>query len=57
MFFFSVYNCWDYHNAPGHNTWKATQGGASGTGGHAIATVYAVGGGEDSGDDFIPFIG
>ena len=48
---------WDYHNAPGHDTWQDTQGGDSGTGGHDDADVDAVGGGEDSDDDFIPFIG
>ena len=57
MFFFSVYNCWDYHNAPGHSACQATQVGASGTGSHAATSVAAVGGGEDSYDDFIPFIG
>ena len=35
----------------------ATQGGASGTGGHADAAVDAAGGGEDSDYDFIPFVG
>ena len=48
---------WDYHNAPDHDAWHATQDGAHGTGGHASASVDAVGGGEDLDYDFISFIG
>ena len=42
-----VCNHWDYYNYPGHDAWQDTQGGDSGTGGHADAAVAAVGGGED----------
>ena len=57
MSYCSVCKRWDYHNAPGHSACQATQVGASGTGSHAATSVAAVGGGEDSYDDFIPFIG
>ena len=56
MYYCSVCKRWYYHNAPGHEAWQATQGGDSGTGGHAVADVYAVGGGEDLYDDFITLI-
>ena len=52
-----VFKRWDYHNAPCHDSWQATQGGAPGTGGHAAASVADVGGGYYLDDDFFPFIG
>ena len=45
IYYCSVNKQWDYHHAPGYNDWQATQVGASGTGGHAAATVDDVGGG------------
>ena len=57
MSYCSVNKRWDYHNAPDHDAWHATQDGAHGTGGHASTSVDAVGGGEDLDYDFIPFIG
>ena len=57
MYYCSMCKRWYYHNAPGHKAWQATQGGDSGTGGHAAADVDASRCGEDSDDDFIPFIG
>ena len=57
MSYFYVCKRWYYNNAPGHDSCQDTQGGASGTGDHSAAFVAAVGGGEDSVYDFIPFIG
>ena len=57
MYYCYVCQNWDSHHTPGNNACLDTQGGASGTGGHATAAVSAVGGGEDSYYEFIPFIG
>ena len=47
MYYFYVWKQWDYNNSPGHDTSHATQGGAFGTGGHAAASVVAVGDEKD----------
>ena len=57
MSYCSVCKRWEHHNVPGNNTWQDTQGGDSGTGGHATAAMADVGTGEDLGDEFITFIG
>ena len=56
MSYFSVCKRWGCNNAQGHNAWQATEGGASGTGGHSAATVSDVGGWENLDYYLIPFI-
>ena len=57
MSYFSVSKRWYYHHIPGHHYCQATQGGAYVTDVQANSAMAAVGGGEDSDNDFITFIG
>ena len=56
MYYCSVYKHWDYHNTPGKDVWKSTQGGASGTGGNSSAATTAVGDRDDLDNKLISFI-